>query len=382
MSDNMRRTGWVQGVLPAVGPASWVDVLRASIGAGLGLAIAGLFMAPFVDLQTGLYLIAPFGASAVLIFGVPSSPLAQPWSAVTGNTVAALVGVLVCMMVPDPGLRVALAVGGGVAAMLLARALHPPGGAVAMTAALSPEAVRELGLWFALAPVAVGTVALVATGVVHARLTGRHYPMRHSGAPADPVPSARIGLNESELEAILRNYRQSLNLGTEDLARLIGAAEMQVASHRSGDLTAAEIMSRDLVTVTRDTPLADVADLFRIHGFTTLPVVEGADTYLGVIFQIHLIRRARRDALHLDRGFMRSMRRLVGRRGAPVRAGAIMATSTPCATPATPVAALLPMMADGVCDAVPVLEDGRITGIVTRTDMIAALARRSIRAQA
>ena len=52
----------------------------------------------------------------------------------------------------------------------------------------------------------------------------------------------------------------------------------------------------------------------------------------------------------------------------------------PRVTPETPVAALLPMMAEGSCDAVPVLARGRIVGIVTRTDLIAALARQSLRA--
>ncbi len=48
----------------------------------------------------------PDGASAVLLFGVPSSPLAQPWSIVGGNVLSALIGVTVGMLVPDAaGLR-------------------------------------------------------------------------------------------------------------------------------------------------------------------------------------------------------------------------------------------------------------------------------------
>ena len=46
---------------------------------------------------------------------------------------------------------------------------------------------------------------------------------------ADHPAPERLGLAREELEEILRNYRQSLNLGVEDLARLIGAAEMQAA---------------------------------------------------------------------------------------------------------------------------------------------------------
>ncbi len=94
---------------------------------------------------------APFGASSVPLFAVPNSPLAQPWSAIVGNIVAALVGVAVRLVVPDPALRIALAMGLAITVTILCRALHPPAGAVAMTAAMSPDAVRELG--FLLGPI-------------------------------------------------------------------------------------------------------------------------------------------------------------------------------------------------------------------------------------
>ncbi|WP_286888825.1 CBS domain-containing protein, partial [Thalassospira sp.] len=121
--------------------------------------------------------------------------------------------------------------------------------------------------------------------------------------------------------------------------------------------------------------LGEVADLFRRHSFTSLPVEDDNGRYLGVIFQIHLIRRAGDDALRLDRGLMAAMGRLIDRkRSVPVRAIEIMSVTEPRATANTPIAALLPLMADGACDAVPVVEYGKIIGIVTRTDLIAALA--------
>ena len=78
----------------ALGPAMARIRLRdaglAALGAGLGLAAcAWLILAPEVDLRHGLYMIAPLGASAVLLFAAPNSPLAQPWSAVVGNSVSA-----------------------------------------------------------------------------------------------------------------------------------------------------------------------------------------------------------------------------------------------------------------------------------------------------
>ncbi|WP_299904301.1 HPP family protein [uncultured Paracoccus sp.] len=374
----------LRAIGPAIPPVNPVEAARAGLGALVGLAVAGLFLlSPATDFQLGLYLIAPFGATSVLVFAVPSSPLAQPWSAVVGNTASALVAVAVCAVIADPALRVALAVGLAITVMILLRALHPPGGAVAMTAALSPEAMERLGFWFALSPVAAGTLLLVVVAAVYASLTGRRYPFRqfdevNPHGTHDQNPVERLGLSEAELTDILTQYRQSLNLGVEDLARLIAAAEMQAASHQTGPLTAGDIMSRDLVTVGPEARLGQVADEFRRHGFTSLPVVGADKTFLGVIFQIHLIRRARRDAFGLQSGFRSALARLV-RRDTPVEAQDIMAVNGPHATPEMPVAALLPMMAEGSIDAVPVLDGRRIVGIVTRTDLIAALARQSLR---
>ncbi len=377
-------------ILKALGPTvarvSTTEALRAGVGALVGLGLTGLFLlSPHLDAGGGLFLIAPFGATSVLLFAVPNSPLAQPWSAIVGNTLAAVIGIAACLTVPDPVLRIALAVGLAITATILCRAVHPPAGAVAMTAAMSPEIARELGFWFALAPVAIGTTALVVLAALYARITGRRYPFRQFDDPSkhrtdDRNPTERLGLSENELTAILDRYSQSFNLGVEDLARMIGAAELQAAAQSSGPLTAQDIMSRGLVTVGPDTPLGAVADLFRQHRFTSLPVVTPDMVFLGVIFQMHLISQARDDALRLKRGYRPALRRLLDRdREKPIRAGDIMSVAGPRATTDTPIGALLPMMADGDVDAVPVLAYGKIVGIVTRTDLIAALARLAAR---
>ncbi|NIJ40017.1 CBS domain-containing membrane protein [Parvibaculum indicum] len=373
---------------PAVAAASLRESVRAGFGAVLGLGLVGLLvLAPTVDLQLGLYLIAPFGATSVLIFAVPNSPLAQPWSAIVGNTLAAVVGVAVCLTVRDPALRIALAVGSAITLMSLARAVHPPAGAVAMTAAMSPDAIHELGFRFALAPVAAGTTLLVLVAWIYARTTGRRYPFRqfeetNSQGTYDPPPAERLGLSEAELTDILQRYRQSLNLGVEDLARLIGAAELQAASHQTAPLAAADIMSHELITVARDTPLIEIAELFKRHRFTSLPVVGPNAEFLGVIFQMHLIARARDDARYFGGGFLSALKGLLNRgRDKPVYAGDVMNVTGPRAAVTTSLGDLLPMMADGEVDAVPVLRDERIVGIVTRTDVIAAMARHVARNQ-
>ena len=364
----------IRRALRSLGPVATVPLTesgRAALGAMLGIGIAALLATAATD---GLFLwhfvlMAPFGATATLIFAAPNSPLAQPWPVFVGTLVSALVAVAVSMAVPQTVVAAPLAVALAIFVMALCRATHPPGGAVALMVPLAGPAHADPAWPFL--PLAVGTLLLIGIGVLFARATGRRYPFRHVGdanavGTGDPDPVERTGLSEDELAGILVRYRQSLNLGVEDLARLIAAAEVEAAGNRIGAGTVASIMSRDLVTVAPDTPLDEIAGLFVRHGFTSLPVVDADGAFRGVIFQLHLI--ARQAAAPQRRRPLAP---------APDRALArdIMDATPVTAAPATPVAALLVPLAISGTDAVPILDAGRLVGIVTQTDLIAALAR-------
>lgn len=364
----------IRRALRSLGPVATVPLTesgRAALGAMLGISIAALLATAATD---GLFLrhfvlMAPFGATATLIFAAPNSPLAQPWPVFVGTLVSALVAVAVSMAVPQTVVAAPLAVALAIFVMALCRATHPPGGAVALMVPLAGPAHADPAWPFL--PLALGTLLLIGIGVLFARATGRRYPFRHVGdanavGTGDPDPVERTGLSEDELAGILARYRQSLNLGVEDLARLIAAAEVEAAGNRIGAGTVASIMSRDLVTVAPDTPLDEIAGLFVRHGFTSLPVVDADGAFRGVIFQLHLI--ARQAAAPQRRRPLAP---------APDRALArdIMDAAPVTAAPATPVAALLVPLAISGTDAVPILDAGRLVGIVTQTDLIAALAR-------
>ena len=123
---------------PAMSHARPVEMLRAGFGVFFGLValeLVGQLIG--TDGRLSLFLIAPFGATAFLLFAVPNAPLAQPWSATVGNTVSALAALAAIRWVADPFLLATVAVGAAVVLMHLARALHPPGGAVALSTVLA-----------------------------------------------------------------------------------------------------------------------------------------------------------------------------------------------------------------------------------------------------
>ena len=146
-------------------PVARRHIVLGSIGAGTGLAVTSMFSHWLLG-EVNLWFIAPMGASAVLLFGVPSSPLAQPWSIVGGNVLSALIGVTVGMLVPDAALACGLAAALAIAGMYFLRCLHPPGGAVALTAILGGAGVHSEGYHFVLTPVLLNSLmlALLAFG--------------------------------------------------------------------------------------------------------------------------------------------------------------------------------------------------------------------------
>jgi CBS-domain-containing membrane protein len=160
---------------PRVG--SW-EVLWSWLGAFLGIGAVGLIHHWMLGgLGQGL-LIGSFGASAVLVYGAPKSPLAQPRNLLGGHVLSALVGVAVCQALPGQvELGSALAVATAIALMHLTKTLHPPGGATALIAVIGGDAVHALGYLYALAPVGMGAAVMLAVGLVFNNLPrARRYP--------------------------------------------------------------------------------------------------------------------------------------------------------------------------------------------------------------
>lgn len=339
---------WIRAELgPPLGPPNPREVLRAASGGALALGILG-----FAALWGGAGFALPLGASAVLVFAVPNSPLAQPWSVVLGNSLSALTGVLVALALPHPVFAPALAFGIALPVMMLTRALHPPGGALAVSAAvlaLSGTVSPGWALW----PVAGESAFLVLAGILWNRATGRVYPFRVPSGPSQQPPRPP-GLDPDHLRDLLTRFRQSANIGVEDLARLIAAAESDAAAHRFGGLTVGEVMTPNPLTVSPDDSAAHLADLIQERGFTSFPVVEDG-VLRGIVAQGDLIR-----------GVMAR-----GRRGLTV--GQMMSRHLRVLDVSAPVARLLPELADGEIAAVAVLRDGKLAGVVTRSDLLALL---------
>lgn len=146
------------------------EVLGAWLGGLLAITALGLISTwshyPLV--------VAPFGASTVLLFGHPTSPLAQPRNIVLGNTLAALVSAGCVGTLGASPWVMGLAVGLSIALGQKLRCLHPPAGAVALLGVL-----LKARLGFVLVPILSGSLLLVGLAVLFNRLRNPLVPYPH-----------------------------------------------------------------------------------------------------------------------------------------------------------------------------------------------------------
>jgi len=219
---------------PLLAGATLRDRLVACIGACVGVAVTGLLLSGFGIVDGALPLVAPIGASAVLAFAVPASPLAQPWPVIGGNLVSALVGVAVAAAVPVPALAAGLAVAGALLVMSLARCLHPPGGAVALLAVLGASGAgwSDGALWSAL--VAMDSAVLVATAWAFHRACGRAYPHRAAPGEAERRLEAE-GLRAVDVERALNDLGEAFDIAPSDLELILARAEHHAAERRAAE---------------------------------------------------------------------------------------------------------------------------------------------------
>ncbi len=343
------------------------EAMRIAAGASMGILVAGALCR--LAGPAGVWLVAPLGASAVLVFGLPSSPLSQPWAVVGGNLLSSAIGVLMQHLLPDPLPAATLALGLAIPAMMLARCLHPPGGAAALLGVMASG-----GDWhFPLFPVAANALLLVLTGVLYNRATGRDYP--HIAHPP-PTPERRFA--DADIDAVLARHNMLMHTPRDEIEELLEEAETEALGRRLHELRCADVMSRDPVTVEHGTPLPAAWAKLREHDVKALPVIDAQRRVVGIVTRADFMRDARIDVLEGPDGRPRWQVHTEFTPGndGPLVVGQIMARRVRVIGAERTLADIVPLFSETGHHHVPVLdEEGRLAGILTQTDMVRALRR-------
>lgn len=350
------------------------EKFRASSGAALGILLVALCAAFWLNGLIahqhgvlGMALVAPLGASAVLVFALPSSPLAQPWSVVGGNTLSALVGIACYRWIPDATLAAGLAVGLAIALMLAMRCLHPPGGASALLMVLMGCDRFE----YAFSPVLFDSLLLVAAGLIYNNLTGRRWP--HMNRPAKAEPAS--GVERSDLDAVLARYNEILDISRDDLESLLEQTAALSFERNVGHLRCSDVMTRELVTARPETPLREAWALMRKHRIKALPVIDRSQYLLGILTVADFMKQI---DLEVHDGIAWRLRSLVRpRRNEDARqVGQIMTRTVRVSSSDRLLIDLVPVFSENGHRHIPIIDERqRLVGIITQSDLIAALYR-------
>ncbi|MEP7453953.1 HPP family protein [Phyllobacterium sp. SB3] len=146
--------------------------LVVSCVSGLGGLLAVYLLATIAAIWNTPLLIAPFGASCVLIFAIPQSPLAQPHNVIGGHLLSSATGLIALATLGTSPIACGLAVGFAIAAMQFTDTLHPPAGADPIVVILAGASWH-----FLLTPVLAGTATIIVVATLyHKLLSKRPYP--------------------------------------------------------------------------------------------------------------------------------------------------------------------------------------------------------------
>lgn len=201
-------------------PAARFEWLRGAVGGLVGLALAAAVSHWLIGDNAALpWLIAPMGASTVLLFAIPASPFAQPWPVLGGHLVAGAIALLLTGQIADPALAVGLTVALAIAGMSLLGCLHPPAGGTAALVSLAGPGLIASGWRLLAMPIALNAALLILAAMAYHRLTGHSYP--HRPAPAPSTLPVESHYDPANLDAVLDDWEEVLAISRDDLDVLI-----------------------------------------------------------------------------------------------------------------------------------------------------------------
>ncbi len=342
---------------PRIGVLEWA---RVAVGGLLGIAVVG-WISQRIEGSGGWahvpWLVAPIGASAVIVFALPSSPLGRPWSVIGGNTIGTLVGIACAVWIGPPWLAAGVAVGGAIALMQQARCLHPPGGAAALLAVLT----HTTDWRFAFVPVALNSALLVLGAMSWHAATRRPHPAPQPAADA-VLPNADE--LSSAIDAAVARYGEVLDIDRTTLRGLLEDAQTQAYQQRLDSVRCSDIMRRDVQSARPDESVAQALLRLEEHGIKALPVIDKHRQVIGIVTAADL--RIDPDAAPS------------AMRESAMPVAARMTRQVRVVSETRHLSELIPLFAGSGHHHIPVIDaSARLVGMITQSDVMRALHRPS-----
>jgi len=150
-------------------------------------------------------------------------------------------------------------------------------------------------------------------------------------------------------------------------------------------LTAGDVMTRDVITVKKETTIRELAELFARHRISSAPVADDNGNMIGIVTETDLIEQDK--SLHIptvislfdwviylesDKKFEKELKKMTGQ-----TVGDIFTPEAETVAPSTPISEVADIMSSRKIHAIPVVEDHKVVGIVARIDLIRTMIRQA-----
>lgn len=215
---------WSQWLGEDPHPASHLEKLLSALGAFLGILGVLILSHGVLGAQGTALIVTSMGASAVLLFAAPHSPLSQPWAVLGGHMLSSAIGITCVLFIHDTLTAAAVAVAVSIAVMYYLRCLHPPGGAAALAVVMGGNAVHALGYAYLVTPLLLNVLILLSVAMIfNAPFLHRRYPLRIArlGPTRDAAEAGEKSMiAHSDLVYALSQIDTFIDVTEEDLLRI------------------------------------------------------------------------------------------------------------------------------------------------------------------
>ncbi|MFZ2855584.1 MAG: HPP family protein [Rhodocyclaceae bacterium] len=317
------------------------------------------------------HLLAPLGATSIILFALPHSPLGQPWPMAAGLLLCALTGWLCGTWIHPEVLAIASAVAVSVWLMAFLRCIHPPGGAMAIVCVFG-AAHPELLLTVALNVLVMLLVVLVINNL----LPGRRYPLGLLPPAPSALPQPRSAIEHDDLRHALGTIDTYLDISEEDLVEVYEQATAH-ALQRHERRVCAEIMTPDPLCIEYGDSLNDAWALLRRHRLKALPVIDRSRRLIGLLTLDDFLQHIAPDP---GRSIAANIQRLLQGSGTshserPEVVGQIMQKGAVVAHTTDSIVHIAALLSARTHPAlIPVLDaEERVVGALSQTDVLSAL---------
>ncbi|MEH6387375.1 HPP family protein [Pseudomonas profundi] len=359
-----RVAGWLPQAM-ITRPGEW---LRLSVGLVLALGTSAWLCQFLFGHDIVVALTGPLAASAILLLAVPSGALAQPWSLLGSYLVAVTVASVLATAFGASIAVACLAAGLTLLLMFPLRCLHPPGGAMALVLVLAGNWIEGPG-WALVLPVMTAALSMSVCTQVFNHLTGaRHAKTTEPGNThhtMDPVAERRVGITDEDLDSALDEFGEFVDINREDLQQIVRSTERSAMRRHMRDTCAAQVMSRDVLSVTPETSVLQTLQMLRHHHVKTVPVIDQNGVLVGIVSLGDLMGQVDASPGRLFAARMKIWR------DQPVSKW--MTSPVISADSRTHIVDMIPLMSRHGLHSLPIMDDGKLVGLVTQTDLIAAL---------